>query len=177
MGINPCADEDPCTSDECSIVYCIDDGVGGETCAEVDNGGEQQFSCNDGSAVVCDDDNNACTIDACDSATGGCYTEIVCDDENPCSVDTCDPDSGCVFEGALCDDGNACTSDECVQCDPINGCAEGEVEGCKSTPIECEAPNACSSSFCNPETGGCDIDVVDCAVSYTHLTLPTIYSV
>jgi hypothetical protein len=68
------------------------------------------------------DDNNACTTDACDPATGECvFTDTVtCDDNNACTTDACDPATGeCVFTpGPPCDDNDICTDDAC---DPATG--------------------------------------------------------
>jgi len=42
-------------------------------------------------------DNNACTTDTCNPATGCVFTPITCNDNNVCTTDTCDPATGCVF--------------------------------------------------------------------------------
>ncbi len=47
--------------------------------------------------VTCND-NNLCTTDSCDPATGNCaYASKSCDDNNACTNDSCDPATGCVF--------------------------------------------------------------------------------
>jgi hypothetical protein len=76
--------------------------------------------------VACADcnDNNACTLDSCDTTRGVCGHDLLnCDDGNPCTLDSCDATTGClsapVPDGTACDDGDACTTD---QCDPMSGC-------------------------------------------------------
>ncbi len=74
-----------------------------------------------GSGTPCNpadcNDNNACTIDSCDTSTGTCvHTAVSCDDGQICTTDTCDPATGqCSHGPANCDDGNPCTNDSCIQ--------------------------------------------------------------
>src|SRR5207244_12077821 len=55
----------------------------------------------------------------CDTCGGGtCHagSAVVCNDNNVCTDDSCNPATGCVFTNntAPCDDGNACTTgDSC----------------------------------------------------------------
>jgi len=46
------------------------------------------------------DDNNACTIDSCDTTTGNCtHTPRSCpSDNNPCTHDLCSPSTGCYYQ-------------------------------------------------------------------------------
>ena len=65
--------------------------------------------------VVCDD-NNLCTEEYCDSATGSCVYEtvVVCDDTDLCKEGTCNPATGeCDYEYTVCDDDDECTDDSC----------------------------------------------------------------
>jgi Dictyostelium (slime mold) repeat len=87
-------------------------------------------------------DNNACTADSCNPATGCVVTPIVCNDNNACTTDTCDPATGCVATPIVCNDNNACTTDTC---DPATGCV--------ATPIVCNDNNACTTDTCDPATG------------------------
>jgi hypothetical protein len=42
-------------------------------------------------------DNNACTLDSCDTTRGVCGHDLLnCDDANVCTNDQCDPESGCM---------------------------------------------------------------------------------
>jgi hypothetical protein len=72
--------------------------------------------------VTCTD-NNLCTDDACNPATGLCVftPNVTCNDNDLCTADSCNPATGsCVFTPALnCDDNNPCTDDSC---NPVTGC-------------------------------------------------------
>ncbi len=91
-------------------------------------------------------DNNACTVgDVCSAS--GCVPGAVknCNDSNPCTLDTCDTVSGnCVFSNstATCDDGNACTS--------ADKCTAG---ACVGTAITCNDGNTCTDDACIAATG------------------------
>jgi len=98
-----CDDANPCTQDACEPrsgicsnlplpdkTPCID----GDLCtgAERCSGGQCAST-----PTACDD-GDACTIDACEPATGGCASAPrLCDDGDPCTLDTCEPASptGC----------------------------------------------------------------------------------
>jgi len=134
----------PCTTDMCHTASCHA-AVG---------------TCDIASNPPCND-NNACTMDSCDTILGCTYTQISCDDSNACTTDTCDSVLGCVHTQISCDDHNVCTSDHCF---PDHGCnytdipvpsgnfCEGvycdKVVGIVRTPTSC--PSACS---------GCDRDL------------------
>ncbi len=100
-------------------------------------------------AVVCDDDDE-CTTDTCDPATGCVYTPIACNDNNECTVDRCDPSVGCVYTPIECNDSDACTVD---MCDPDTGCVHA--------PVNCDDNDACTTDTCDPATGCVHADV-DC---------------
>jgi|GEM_PF-2437197 len=60
------------------------------------------------------DDNNACTLDACDPLTGiVTHTPVATDDGNACTIDGCDPITGVFHTPVSIDDGNVCTIDAC----------------------------------------------------------------
>jgi hypothetical protein len=90
----PCDDGDPCTD--------------GETC-------DASGACNGATPVDCDDD-NACTVERCDPARGGCVTRML--------MPVCD---GLACQPAACDDGLACTlEDQCV----AGVCFGGKTTAC-----------------------------------------------
>ena len=99
-------------------------------------------------------DNNSCTVDSCDTATGMCrHDPLNCDDGNPCTVDSCNAATGCVAAplppGTACDDGTTCMEgdfcDRNAQCTGSN-----EPSG-----MPCDDRNACTSAdACNGE-GAC----------------------
>ena len=126
-----------------------------------------------GTTILCDD-NNVCTNDTCDSATGCVFTPNAndcddgdactvgdtctngecagklkdCDDENPCTDDACLPDGSCLSSpnSAACDDDNACTQ--------TDTCKAGACEG--SDPVVCVAQDQChDAGVCDPATGAC----------------------
>jgi subtilisin-like proprotein convertase family protein len=170
-----CDDENPCTDDYCSpAAGCIyvananpcDDGdacTAGDTCG--------YGSCSPGPAVDCDD-NNPCTDDSCNPATGcvntdntapcddgnACTTNDTCgagtchggaapncDDGNPCTDDSCNPATGCLHTNntAPCDDGSACTTNDT--------CGAGTCHG--GAAPNCDDGNPCTDDSCNPATG------------------------
>jgi hypothetical protein len=120
------------------------------------------------------DDNDACTIDTCDPATGCVHTQIDCNDNNACTTDTCDSVDGCVNTQIDCDDQNACTTDTC---DPVTGCEYTDivcndndacttdtcdpVNGCEYTDIVCNDNDACTTDTCDP-VNGCEYTDIVC---------------
>ena len=50
-------------------------------------------ACKAGAGVDCNDD-NPCTEDSCDPATGCSHTTIDCDDSDACTIDSCDVSAG-----------------------------------------------------------------------------------
>ena len=103
-------------------------------------------ACGGGSPVSCDD-NNACTVDACD-ALGGCsHTPVVCNDGDACTTDSCNPlDGQCVYAPLVCDDGDACNG---VETCSAGACVPG-------TPVTCTPLDQCHvAGVCDPETGVC----------------------
>ncbi len=143
-------------------------------------------------------DNNACTTDTCDQATGACInTPIVCDDNNACTVDTCDPAAGCVHVPIETDDHNACTTESCnpatgvvstpIICNDGSACTADSCNpatGCVYTPINCDDNNACTSDSCDPATGcvhtpivcddnnACTTDTCDPATGCVYSAIP-----
>ncbi len=95
-------------------------------------------------AVDCND-NDFCTIDACDPVTGCSHAPYSCDDLNPCTDDVCDSGAGCIHTNntAACEDSDACTTG-----DTCSGglCLPG-------APVICNDNNACTTDSCDPRTG------------------------
>jgi hypothetical protein len=92
---------------------------------------------NCGHAPVVIDDGNACTIDSCNPITGVKHTPINCDDNNACTTDSCNPAVGCVHQPIVCNDGDPCTIDSC-----------DKVLGCIPTPMVCNDGDACTTDTC-----------------------------
>jgi RHS repeat-associated protein len=159
-------DGNPCTTDTCSPATGVAHSpvAAGTTCADADlcNGGE---TCNESGVCVAGtpptiDDDNPCTADSCDPATGVAHTPVAagtaCADADICNGDeTCDGNGTCsAGTPPVVDDQNACTTDSC---DPSTGVAHapapagtdcGDGRFCDgSGSCQCP-PGAC----CAPET-------------------------
>jgi hypothetical protein len=106
-----------------------------------------------GVAIDCPpcDDNVACTIDACDTATGTCtHTTYSCEDGYECTINICAGQGACYpafFNNrAECEDGNLCTrGTQCLQYD----CIPGD----HYQFIDCNDGNVCTIDSCNPAIG------------------------
>lgn len=122
-----CNDDNPCTSDSCNtetgkcVFTTLEDGSG------------------------CDDGSKCTTFDKC--VDGKCKLNPVnCDDENPCTVDSCDPATGfCTsvkLDAVPCEDGNDCTGPDV--------CAMGQcIVGKKLTGTLCDnGQKMCQSGTC-----------------------------
>eukprot|EP01133_Synstelium_polycarpum_P003414 gene3414-3877_t len=180
-----CYDGNPCTTDTCVAGQCVNDAISPCTNCKCDVNKCQTFTCNaDASCNVTNaivTDNNACTLDTCDSADGKhtyskiqcnaidpCHTAscdsktgvcsqipISCDDNNACTLDTCDGTGKCIYSQISCDDQNPCTIDKC---DQNNG-------SCIHIPVVCDTPNACSIGVCNVADGSCGVQPLVCEPS------------
>ena len=146
--VNPCDDDDPCTYDFMEDGQCRHSGIG------------------------CNQDNNPCTSNVCDSADGQCKPQFVPDGEcpqndNPCSVAACsnismscterpdaqgscddaDPCNGQEYcDGMECKSSDPVTCDDCYSCDPDNG--------------QCYCDGSCTEETCNGIDDNCN-DQVD----------------
>lgn len=118
-----CDDFDPCTIDTCDVVLgCRHEQRDGLACDDGDGctlGDRCQAGLCLGVTRPCGDD-NPCTADRCDPATGACVfiplADLVsCVDEDPCTDATRCIGGRCVGLTRTCDDGIACTLDQCGQ--------------------------------------------------------------
>ncbi len=156
----PCSDDNPCTSDDCDGLtgFCVFDPVlDGEACEDGNlctAGDACVFgNCTAGALKSCDDD-ETCTVDACDLDTGLCTYETlgdgeVCDDGLVCTwVDTCAAGT-CVGDGVNpCDDDEACTADVCDE--GINGCLhEALADGPCDDGDPCTTSTMCTGGTCH----------------------------
>lgn len=153
-----CDDNDSCTTDSCSGGLCRNIAKGdGDSC---DDGNDCTLidrcsagKCLGSGARDCND-NNPCTIDACQNMVGCVYTPTVCDDGNVCTADSCDPAKGCVFAPApgSCNDNDLCTlNDQCV-----GGVCTGTPKNC-SDGLPCTL-DVCTAGVCSnpPNFGACE---------------------
>ncbi|MCA9618743.1 MAG: hypothetical protein KC731_06970, partial [Myxococcales bacterium] len=164
-----CGDDDGCTDDVCG-----DDGLCAHTPVadgtECQSGGGEDGACMGGVCVVactaadptvCDDD-NACTVDSCDTDIGQCVNEAVPDGpvsggqtDGDCQVVVCEAGVMATIDDDTDPrvDGNPCTEDLCVDGVPDNpNLPSGSSCG---TNLQCDADGNCV---------GC-INDVDCGTS------------
>ncbi|HXC52792.1 MAG TPA: hypothetical protein VN634_18045 [Candidatus Limnocylindrales bacterium] len=144
-GATDCDDQNDCTADSCmeSSDSCRHTKAANGASCEDGSACTADDTCSNGvcvggTATVCNDD-NLCTNDSCDAASGGCVFEpntIPCNDGFFCTTgDRC---GGGVCVGGTapnCDDGNLCTTDSCDE----------ETDSCSATPVENNLP--CDDGF------------------------------
>ncbi len=172
-----CEDNNVCTIDQCDPTEgCWWENISGDPC---EDGSACTLGdacadglCEPGAKIDCND-NNDCTSDFCDPATGCEYTESVapCDDGNPCTVgDVCN--NGICASGPPldCNDYNVCTVDSCdvtlgclnmpqnnTPCDDDNQCTlndlcqDGKCQGLD--PDQCDDGDVCTDDICDPVEG------------------------
>ena len=101
--------------------------------------------CSPGTPLVCND-NNACTTDSCDPATGCVTAPVDCNDGLFCTDDSCDTVTGCQHTPHVCNDDLNCTTDTCNEANDV----------CDFTPVVCKQDaNLCNTEACDPADGVC----------------------
>jgi len=194
-----CTDGDICAEGACSgtPVVCADDGnvCTTNSCDEVLDqcvGTDNTLPCDDaaactegdvcsggdcaGTPVVCMDDGNVCTTNACDEATGLCTgtdNTLPCDDAVACTQGDVCSGGACAGTPLVCtDDGNVCTTNACdeatglcavtdntLPCDDAVACTQGDVcsgGACAGSPVVCmDDGNVCTTDACDEATGLC----------------------
>ncbi len=132
--------------------------------------------CGGGAPVACPQDDNDCTANACDPATGACLVSQVtgsCDDADPCTNNDQCSAGVCSGTPRVCDDGNPCTDDVCDvtvyggcgaepnnnPCDDGDPCTDSDVcqlGTCAGSQTICDDGNPCTDDVCDADTfGGC----------------------
>src|SRR5207245_1949642 len=95
----------------------------------------------------CRDGNGCNGVETCQAGvcTGG--TPLGCNDNNACTTDSCDPATGCrhvpVVNGTPCGDGNVCNGAETCQ---AGACSAG-------TPLNCNSSSPCTTDTCDALAG------------------------
>ncbi len=173
-----CDDGDPCTTnDACNLGTCsgsavaCDDGnpCTTDVCDATQYGGcgyiNNSDSCNDGDACT---DNDTCVAGACVGSAKSC------NDGNECTADSCDTNGSCVNEptpNITCGQG-VCTGAYCGDlniCDGVPTCdAAGE---CVQTPIDCDDGDPCTVDSCDPASGACSHEALDCSDQNTECSV------
>ncbi len=164
-----CDDGNECTDDSCDpeTGECVntdntsscDDG---DTCTTGDICSDGE--CTPGATKNCDD-NNDCTNDSCDPASGECSHQNntnPCVDENACTDNEVCENGTCIVTKKDCDDNDDCTDDSC---DPATGCVNENndscdpIVGCKDKPFGAPCglrPNLlCTCDGSGACVGGC----------------------
>ncbi|MFT7621077.1 MAG: outer membrane protein OmpA-like peptidoglycan-associated protein [Myxococcota bacterium] len=115
------------------------------------------------------DDNNNCTADECNAATGFCTsTSILCNDGDACTIDFCDPATGqcssvgsndpncCAPPVGGCSDGNVCTTDQwsALTCSCVFTPSNGPG-CCETPPFGCSDGNQCTTDQWSLATCSC----------------------
>jgi hypothetical protein len=140
-----CATGDECVAGAfCTDGFCCSSSACG-ACKACNATGACQNA--DGTACPSPD---ACHPQAGTCSGGACQSAALnCDDNNPCTADSCNPASGCVhtpvMNGTACNDNNACTQ--------TDTCQSGVCTG--SNPKTCVADQCHGAQTCNPATGTC----------------------
>lgn len=145
-GTGPCASGQVKCADKLTAVCTTYKAALPETCDAIDN------DCNGKTDDVACDDKDACTADACDSATKKCsYATKDCGDSKNCTEDKCDIKTGeCSNPNKVgsCDDGDPCTvGDTCADAPSGYVCLAGK------TTQTCDDTNACTDDKCTVGKG------------------------
>jgi len=135
-----CNNSNPCSIPSCTV------GVAGSACTYTPR--------------VCND-NNFCTADTCNPASGCVYTPITCVSPDACHNASCVPALGCQFPPVNCNLNSPCFVDSC---NPPTGCVHTPQNCSKClypVPVTCNQVN-CFNSKCNPITGMCVPTPINC---------------
>ena len=166
-----CEDANQCTSNSCDAnLGCQFQPLSGVPCEDgtVCTVGDHCMNgeCDTGDPLNCDDQ-NPCTDDSCDGATGCIHVnnEAGCDDGNACTVNDSCTVGWCVGTSYACSDGNPCTDD---YCDAVDGCftVSNNAAGTPSRRVfaafddgnPCTTADTCAAGTCG---GGGDTNCND----------------
>jgi hypothetical protein len=146
-----CNDGNPCTTDACDPQGCHHAAVScddGNPCTADQCDASGACSSVPSPGHACDDGNSCTTDDACtDSGNCGGGTSVPVDDDNPCTIDACDSSAGITHVPALgqsCDDGNLCSQSD--TCNDSGGCSGLPL-------AEFDDHDPCTADSCDPATG------------------------
>jgi cysteine-rich repeat protein len=144
---------------------------GGETCEDgnINPGDGCSADCQDEgciadtpgypSVVLCDDQ-DACTVDSCNTTQHACEHVSSCDDGIACTVDSC-AGNECVHtpNDALCDAGSPCADDFCNE---TNGCLFAPRSGPCDDALFCNGADTCANGSCSEHTGDPCVGGAEC---------------
>jgi cysteine-rich repeat protein len=106
-------------------------------------------ACDDGNPIAGDGCRNDCTVEEC--GDGIKDPQEGCDDGNTADGDCCSATCVLQVDNTPCDDGDACTEPD--------HCVDGTCLGV--APVVCPEAGPCEVSSCDPDSGGCVIDVLE----------------
>ena len=121
--------------------------------------------CADVPTVNCDDD-NPCTDDSCNTATGDCDNDPNtegCDDGNPCTGGDACTDGVCFGTDNTCQcsaDSDCDSYDDGDKCNGVMVCVDKLCVPLEDSEVTCDAlegDNPCVANLCNSETGACEV--------------------
>ena len=127
-------------------------------------------SCQDGAAVNCtDNDNNPCTVPACDASQGGCVETnqvgLQCMASNACvELASCNANAECEIDSYVTcpDTNNSCTTSTCDINTPLVGCEQSNINQngvCGASSIcvngQCTLQQCVQPSDCDPDNTSC----------------------
>ncbi|GMV18925.1 MAG: hypothetical protein AMXMBFR56_71490 [Polyangiaceae bacterium] len=164
-----CADDNPCTEEECRDAKCVLLLTPAGTSCDNETVCDGVATCNGKGQCVPGtppnvDDGNACTRDSCDSTRGAVHEPVLVDDQDACTKDACDPRTGEVTHDPVeIDDGDDCTFDSCDrQTGPkhepaptkyeCGSCGEGFHTASRAPSRQCGSDGALQS-FCVKSCG------------------------
>ena len=160
-----CSDNNACTSgDVCKGTKCTGTTIicnDGNTCTS--DSCNQKTGCVfiPTPNAPCDDNDKCSTDEICQQSV--CKAKpVICNDDNTCSKDSCDKATGkCVFQtyndSYQCDDSDPCTTADI--------CLAGQ---CKGSVNACNDSNACTVDACNQKTGSAVIQQNQIVHKQTH---------
>jgi hypothetical protein len=144
-----CDDQNECTEDACNPVdgQCDYSNVAAGT------------SCDFGGLP------GVCGVGACEDAM--LCSGVDCDDQNECTTDTCDPATG------LCDHANVVDLSACDFGGLPGICTAGVCEDAMlCAGVDCDDQNECTAESCDPADGECDYTNVTAGMTCDFGGLP-----
>jgi hypothetical protein len=168
-----CANAEPCTLPNCVGGRCVTSfapagaGCDNDTVCDGVATCDPAGHCTPGAAPSPDDD-DACTLDACDPRRGVTHQPLPIDDSNACTTDACDPQTGEITHAPVdLDDGDDCTVDSC---EPEVGIRHQPRSPLYTCNMSCEPGYHVTSRHPAPECGGPlllrTVCMPDCGASY-----------
>src|SRR5437867_2978074 len=173
-----CDDAVVCTADSCDLTAnnntggCVNAPIArcctadadcddGDACNGLETCDVANQTCQAGTPVVCED-NDVCTTNTCDHATGACSFPPIagccnvdpdCNDNDACTTDTCDTVQH------VCNHTPAVTRDDGIFCNGLETCNPQDGTCVPGSAPTCDDGMVCTADSCDPaannNAGGC----------------------